>query len=229
VHWRSDYTESVKLGETVAMGVLKDQKLTYGENFVLKNARRKRLTVLGDARLPFDAMRVKMYQRIRYVIARTTQGIRTQQRDRVILDYLVPQLLQPRSCLQILVTQLADHLPKNAHPSAVSIAHACPGLIDDATDGRFEESFIQHAVRDELCQQIFRPNADKLSRNLVSFEIKAFQLQPQLDRFAMIGRHYEDDAFTVTKPGAGEEAHCLPYQTFICVRIHDVAAWMRIR
>jgi hypothetical protein len=33
VHWRSDYTESLKLGETVAIGVLRDQKLTYGENF----------------------------------------------------------------------------------------------------------------------------------------------------------------------------------------------------
>ena len=33
VHWRSDYTESLKLGETVAIGVLRDQKLTYGEDF----------------------------------------------------------------------------------------------------------------------------------------------------------------------------------------------------
>ncbi len=33
VHWRSDYTESLKLGEAVAIGVLRDQKLTYGEAF----------------------------------------------------------------------------------------------------------------------------------------------------------------------------------------------------
>src|ERR1700674_1282603 len=33
VHWRSDYTESLKLGETVAIGVLRDQTLTYGEEF----------------------------------------------------------------------------------------------------------------------------------------------------------------------------------------------------
>ena len=33
VHWRSDYAESLKLGEAVAISVLEDQKLTYGENF----------------------------------------------------------------------------------------------------------------------------------------------------------------------------------------------------
>ncbi len=33
VHWRSDYTESLKLGEAVAISVLRDQKLTYGETF----------------------------------------------------------------------------------------------------------------------------------------------------------------------------------------------------
>jgi membrane-associated phospholipid phosphatase len=33
VHWRSDYVESLKLGEAVAISVLKDQKLTYGETF----------------------------------------------------------------------------------------------------------------------------------------------------------------------------------------------------
>jgi hypothetical protein len=31
VHWRSDYTESVKLGETVAIGILQEQSLTYNE------------------------------------------------------------------------------------------------------------------------------------------------------------------------------------------------------
>jgi hypothetical protein len=34
VHWRSDYTESLKLGETVAIGVLFDQKVTYVEDFI---------------------------------------------------------------------------------------------------------------------------------------------------------------------------------------------------
>jgi membrane-associated phospholipid phosphatase len=33
VHWRSDYVESLKLGEAVAISVLKDQKLTYAETF----------------------------------------------------------------------------------------------------------------------------------------------------------------------------------------------------
>ena len=33
VHWRSDYAESLKLGEAVAISVLKDQRLTYGETF----------------------------------------------------------------------------------------------------------------------------------------------------------------------------------------------------
>lgn len=31
VHWRSDYTESVKLGERVAIGILEEQSLTYNE------------------------------------------------------------------------------------------------------------------------------------------------------------------------------------------------------
>jgi hypothetical protein len=33
VHWRSDATESLKLGEQVAIGILRDQKETYNEHF----------------------------------------------------------------------------------------------------------------------------------------------------------------------------------------------------
>ena len=33
VHWRSDATESLKLGESIAIGILKDQKLSYNEQF----------------------------------------------------------------------------------------------------------------------------------------------------------------------------------------------------
>ncbi len=33
VHWRSDYTESLKLGEAIAISILRDQRLGYGENF----------------------------------------------------------------------------------------------------------------------------------------------------------------------------------------------------
>jgi hypothetical protein len=33
VHWRSDGTESLKLGEQVAIGILKDQRACYNENF----------------------------------------------------------------------------------------------------------------------------------------------------------------------------------------------------
>ena len=33
VHYRSDYMESIKLGEEIAMGILEEQKLTYNENF----------------------------------------------------------------------------------------------------------------------------------------------------------------------------------------------------
>jgi hypothetical protein len=33
VHWRSDATESLKLGEAIAISILKDQKLTFNENF----------------------------------------------------------------------------------------------------------------------------------------------------------------------------------------------------
>jgi hypothetical protein len=32
VHWRSDYTESIKLGERIALGVLEEQKLCYNED-----------------------------------------------------------------------------------------------------------------------------------------------------------------------------------------------------
>ena len=32
VHWRSDYTESLRLGEEIAIGILKEQRLTYNEN-----------------------------------------------------------------------------------------------------------------------------------------------------------------------------------------------------
>jgi hypothetical protein len=31
VHWRTDYTESVKLGEAIALGILEEQKLSYNE------------------------------------------------------------------------------------------------------------------------------------------------------------------------------------------------------
>jgi hypothetical protein len=33
VHWRSDATESLKLGEQIAIGILKDQKSCYNEVF----------------------------------------------------------------------------------------------------------------------------------------------------------------------------------------------------
>ncbi|TMC06325.1 MAG: vanadium-dependent haloperoxidase [Chloroflexi bacterium] len=33
IHWRSDYTESVELGEAVALGILEEQKATYNEPF----------------------------------------------------------------------------------------------------------------------------------------------------------------------------------------------------
>lgn len=32
VHWRSDYTESIQLGEEIAIGILEEQRLTYNEN-----------------------------------------------------------------------------------------------------------------------------------------------------------------------------------------------------
>ena len=32
VHWRTDYTESVKLGEAIAIGILEEQKATYNED-----------------------------------------------------------------------------------------------------------------------------------------------------------------------------------------------------
>lgn len=35
IHWRSDYSESIRLGERVAIGILQEQKLTYGEEHSL--------------------------------------------------------------------------------------------------------------------------------------------------------------------------------------------------
>ncbi|MBV9210671.1 MAG: phosphoesterase, partial [Acidobacteria bacterium] len=33
VHWRSDYAESLKLGEAIALSMLADQRACYNENF----------------------------------------------------------------------------------------------------------------------------------------------------------------------------------------------------
>ena len=33
IHWRTDYTESLKLGEAVAISILRDQRSTYNEDF----------------------------------------------------------------------------------------------------------------------------------------------------------------------------------------------------
>jgi hypothetical protein len=33
VHWRSDATESIKLGEAVAINILRDQRACYNEDF----------------------------------------------------------------------------------------------------------------------------------------------------------------------------------------------------
>lgn len=33
VHYYTDYIESLRLGEQIAIGILEEQKLTYGENF----------------------------------------------------------------------------------------------------------------------------------------------------------------------------------------------------
>ena len=32
-HWRSDYTESLKLGEALTISILRDQRLTYKEDY----------------------------------------------------------------------------------------------------------------------------------------------------------------------------------------------------
>jgi hypothetical protein len=49
VHWRSDYTESVKLGERVAIGVLEEQSLTYNEehSFTLTTFEGKQVKIQG--------------------------------------------------------------------------------------------------------------------------------------------------------------------------------------
>ncbi len=35
VHYRTDYIESVKLGEMLAIGILQDQRKTYFEKYIL--------------------------------------------------------------------------------------------------------------------------------------------------------------------------------------------------
>ena len=35
VHYFTDYIESMRLGEQIAIGILEEQKLTYGENFTM--------------------------------------------------------------------------------------------------------------------------------------------------------------------------------------------------
>jgi hypothetical protein len=32
-HWRSDYAESLKLGDAVTISILRDQRLTYKEDY----------------------------------------------------------------------------------------------------------------------------------------------------------------------------------------------------
>jgi hypothetical protein len=34
IHWRTDYSQSIELGENVAIGILRDQKNTLKESFV---------------------------------------------------------------------------------------------------------------------------------------------------------------------------------------------------
>jgi hypothetical protein len=167
---------------------------------------------------------MKGNQWLRDVIACMIESICTQQGDGMILYHLAPQFLQPRRCRQILVTQLADHLSEDAHLRAVSIARTCSGSINEATDGGFEHGLIQHAAGDKSCQQLFRFGADKLPRALVSIRIDAFKLQPESDRFAMIVGHDEDNTLTVAKSSTRKQGNRLPDETFISVRIHDVAA-----
>ncbi len=35
VHYFTDYIESLRLGEQIAIGILQEQKLTYGEDFFM--------------------------------------------------------------------------------------------------------------------------------------------------------------------------------------------------
>ena len=35
VHYFTDYIESLRMGEQIAIGILEEQKLTYGENFTM--------------------------------------------------------------------------------------------------------------------------------------------------------------------------------------------------
>src|SRR5215204_7231936 len=52
VHYRSDYTESVKLGERIAIGILQEQALTYNERFACA------LTKFDGKQIEFDKTRI---------------------------------------------------------------------------------------------------------------------------------------------------------------------------
>lgn len=35
IHWRTDYSESIRLGEAISIGILEEQKATYNEDATL--------------------------------------------------------------------------------------------------------------------------------------------------------------------------------------------------
>ena len=53
VHYRSDYHESVLLGEKIAIGILEEQAITYNEKFACT------LTKFDGSRIEFDGSRIK--------------------------------------------------------------------------------------------------------------------------------------------------------------------------
>jgi hypothetical protein len=53
VHYRSDYIESVLLGEQIAIGILQEQAITYNEKFACT------LTKFDGNRIEFDGPKIK--------------------------------------------------------------------------------------------------------------------------------------------------------------------------
>jgi hypothetical protein len=63
---------------------------------------------------------------------------------------------------------------------------------------------------------------------LIGRDIEALHLKPKFDRFTMTGGHDQNYALTIANTSTSEEAHRLPYEVLIRVRIHNMAARMWI-
>ena len=69
-----------------------------------------------------------------------------------------------------------------------------------------------------------RSRYTKLSRALTLCNIEAVPLQPECDRFKVIGGHDEDYALAIANAGTREQGDCLLDVILIHVWVHNVGA-----